>query len=59
MHTFVKFEGSMVNHTDRRGRYRKKENWLPFKNIGQISSSYFMCISYGRMCICVQDMKFL
>ena len=33
MQLCIKYEGSMTNHFGRRGRYRKKEKWLPFKNV--------------------------
>ena len=31
MHIYVIYEGSMINHIDRRINYSEKEKWLPFK----------------------------
>ena len=31
----VKFEGFMINHRDRTGKYRKKENGYHLQNVGQ------------------------
>ena len=61
MHIYVQYEGSMINHMCRRGKYRKKEKWLPFKKIEVILTKYFMYIYLEEMCICVQYiyMKFL
>ena len=35
-HKYAKYEGSMINHTDKRGNYREKEKWLPFQTVGSI-----------------------
>ena len=50
----MKYEGSVINHTDRKGNCRgKKEKWLPLKNVGHIdlpthrSIDVHACARYG------------
>ena len=47
MYICVQGEASMINHIGRRGKYMKKEKWLPLKKIQVVLTKYSMCISTG------------
>ena len=45
MHICVKFEGSMINHTDRRSKYNKNEKW-PWSNGPHIYCAYMQDVNF-------------
>ena len=59
---YVKYEGSMINHIDRRGNYREIEKWLPFKKvcIGHIDSIFPVHIlAYIYICTYMCEKSFI
>ena len=48
----VTYEGSTINHTDRRGNYSEKEKRLSFKNIGNIDLIFHVhtLVAYMHTC---------
>ena len=50
--------GSMINHTGRRGNYKGKRKIAAIENMGHIDL-YFICIDWEHMYIYVQNIKFL
>ena len=44
MHMYVKYEGSLISHIDRRVKNNKNEKWLPLKNIVHIDQIFHVDI---------------
>ena len=49
----------MVSHKGRREKYRKKEKWLAFENIGHIYLIFHMQKLGKYICKNLQNLKFL
>ena len=54
MHTCIKYEGSIINHMGRTGGYRKKEKWLPLKNIGFVDKKVYAHVPWTYVHISVR-----